>query len=84
MVGLRRRMDSTPKGLRLTVGLRRPKDVLGVDEGQRPARNAFRGRFQSARSLDGQRLTGRRPKRGLLRPSRSISEQPTESAAWLK
>jgi hypothetical protein len=42
-------MNSASRGLRPTVGLRRPKNPLCVGEGRRPARSARRGRFQSAR-----------------------------------
>jgi hypothetical protein len=43
-----RRMNSTSRGLRPTVGLRRPGDPICVGEGRRPARSALEGRFQSA------------------------------------
>jgi hypothetical protein len=57
-----RRMNSASRGLRPTVGLRRPKNTLRVGEGRRPARSASEGRFQSAQSL--------RPTVGLRRPER--------------
>ena len=38
-------MNPASKGLRPTVGLRRPRSVACVGEGRRPARSARRGRF---------------------------------------
>ena len=50
-----RRMNSASRGLRPTVGLRRPKNIICVGGGRRLARSALRGRFQSAQkpSADG-------------------------------
>jgi hypothetical protein len=39
-VGPMRRMNSTFEGLRPTVGLRRPGDLICIGEGRRPARSA--------------------------------------------
>jgi hypothetical protein len=56
-----RRMNSTLKGLRPTVGLRRPKNTLRVGEGRRLARKGAPNEFG---------LQGRRPTVGLRRPER--------------
>ena len=72
-----RRMNSASRGLRPTVGLRRPKNIICVGGGRRLARSALRGRFQSAQkpSADGRPVCrmnsasrGLRPTVGLRRP----------------
>jgi hypothetical protein len=70
-------MNSASRGLRPTVGLRRPKNIPCVGGGRRSTRSALRGRFQSAQgpSADGRLVRrmnsasrGLRPTVGLRRP----------------
>jgi hypothetical protein len=82
------------KGLRPTVGLRRPKNTLRVGEGRRPARSASEGRFQSAQRppANGRLyasnefdLEGLRPTVGLRRPKNTLrvgeGRRPARSAS---